>query len=196
VPEHDYYDNTHVDEDAVEASKVVKLAAVVRQKRANGRYFLRIKVATPLGADLSPLLPEQLTAFKEYIDKIADAGTDLEVDSLVADRLKLTLTIYYNPLVLGTNGSRLDGTDNSPVPDAIRAYLQNLPFNGLFVPVNLIDALQAIEGVEIPHLTECAASFGNQPLSSVPHEYVPDSGYLRVSDADLTLHYVAHSQAN
>jgi hypothetical protein len=193
VTEQDYFDNTGIEDDVVEASKIVKYAAVVRQRRANGRIFLRIKAATTNGADLAKLEEEQLNALREYFNRIADAGVDIQIDSLVADRLKLRLKIYYNPLILGANGSRLDGTDNAPVPNAIRNYLQNLPFNGLFVLAHLVDALQAIDGVEIPHLLECYTSYGNLPLTTVDVEYVPDSGYLRIDDVDLSIEYLPHS---
>lgn len=194
VPEQDYYDNTGISDEDIEASKLVKFAAVVRQKRANGRVYLRIKAATTTGNDLSPLSVEQVKSLREYFDRIADAGVDIEVDSQEADRLQLKLDVYYNPLILGTNGSRLDGTDGAPVPNAIRAYLKNLPFNGLFVLAHLVDALQAVEGVEIPHLTECQTSYGAFEPDSVDVEYVPDSGYLRIDDADLSIRYIAHSQ--
>lgn len=194
VSENDFYDNTGLTDDQVEASKVVKYAAAVRQKRNNGRIYLRIKVATIDGADLAPLTAAQLNALREYFDRIADAGVDIEVDSLPADRLKMRLKIFYNPLIIGANGSRLDGTDNSPVPNAIRNYLMNLPFNGLFVTAHQVDALQAVEGVEIPHVVEASATFGALPLSSVDVEYLPDSGYLRIDDADLEIEYIPHSQ--
>ncbi|THU36923.1 nucleotidyltransferase [Niastella caeni] len=194
VPEEDFYDNTGVAESVVEASRVVKYAAVVRQKRANGRVFLRIKAATTSGADLTRLEDDQLDALREYFSRIADAGVDVEVDSQNADRLQLKLKIFYNPLILGANGSRLDGTDSAPVPNAIRAYLKNLPFNGLFVLAHLVDALQVVEGVEIPHLIECQTSYAQFPPASVDVEYVPDSGYLRIDDADLNIEYIPHSQ--
>lgn len=194
VPEQDYYDNTGIDEDVVEASKVVKYTAVVRQKRANGRIFLRIKAATTAGTDLARLDDAHVFALGEYLKRIADAGVDFEVESKDADRLALRLNIFYNPLILGANGSRLDGTDPAPVPNAIRAYLKNLPFNGLFVLVHLVDALQAVEGVEIPQLIECNASYGALGLTSIDVEYVPDSGYLRIVDADLDIDYIPHSQ--
>ncbi len=194
APEQDYYDNAGVSDEDIENSKVVKFAAVVRQKRANGRVYLRIKAARANGTDLASLASDQLYALREYFDRIADAGVDIEVDSGEADRLQLKLRIYYNPLIIGANGSRLDGTDGTPVPNAIRAYLQNLPFNGLFVLAQLVDALQAVEGVEIPHLLACQTSYAQFSPVSVDVEYVPDSGYLRIDDADLNIEYIPHSQ--
>lgn len=194
VPEQDYYDNTGIDDDVVEASKVVKYASVVRQQRPNGRFFLRIKAATTKGTDLAKLETEHLNALTEYINRIADAGVDVEVGSTDAEQLKLGLTIYYNPLILAANGSRLDGTDPYPVPNAIRAYLKNLPFNGLFVLAHLVDALQAVEGVVIPNLTSCSMTKGALGFFSVDVEETPDSGYISIDNDSLSISYLAHSQ--
>lgn len=196
APEQDFYDNTGIPDEEVEKAKVVKFAAVVRQKRSNGRVFLRVKAARTTGTDLAPLTIDQLDSLRAYFDRIADAGVDIEVDSGEADQLQLELKIYYNPLIIGSNGSRLDGTNDAPIPNAIRAYLQNLPFNGLFVLAQLIDSLQAVEGVEIPHLVACQTSYAGFPPASVDVEYIPDSGYLRIDDAHLKIVYIPHSQIN
>jgi hypothetical protein len=194
VTEQDYYDNTNLTDDEIEGSQIVKYAAVVRQRRANGRIYLRIKVATISGNDLVPLIDAQLSALREYFDRISDAGVDLEITSGPADRLKLGLKIYYNPLLLTAGGSRIDGTSSTPVPDAIRDYLQSLPFNGLYVLAHQVDALQAVDGVVIPHIIEASATYGVIPLTSVDVEYLPDSGYLRIDDLDLSIEYLPHSQ--
>ena len=194
VPERDYYDNTGLTDDEIEKSQIVKYAAVVRQRRANQRIFLRIKVATIKNNDLAQLDEDQMKPLREYFDRISDAGVDYEIDSLPADRLVMSLKIFYNPLILTAEGSRIDGTDSEPVPNAIRDYLQNLPFNGLYVLAHQVDALQALEGVEIPHIVSVSATYGLLPLKSVDWEYLPDSGYLRINSTDLLIEYVPHSQ--
>jgi hypothetical protein len=194
APERDYYDNTGLSDDEIETSKIVTYAAVVKQRRPNGRIFLRIKVATSNNTDLAPLSTDQLKALQEYFNRIADCGVDFEITSQPADRLILHLKIYYNPLILTAEGSRVDGTESEPVINAIREYLQNLPFNGLYILASQIDALQVVEGVEIPHLVEASASYGLLSPNSIDVEYLPDAGYLRIDDADLTIEYVPHSQ--
>lgn len=194
VPERDYYDNTGLTDSKIAASQIVKYAAVVRQQRANQRIFLRIKVATIKNNDLAPLDEGQLKPLREYFERIADAGVDYEINSQSADRLVMRLKIYYNPLILTAEGSRIDGTDSEPVPNAIRNYLQNLPFNGLYVLAHQVDALQAVEGVEIPHIVGASATYGLLPLSSVDVKYYPDSGYLRIDKNDLSIEYIPQSQ--
>jgi len=189
VPDEDYYDNTDLTDEQIADSKVVAYAAVIEQERA-----LRIKVARVVGGDLSPLSAEQLTAFVEYMARVKYAGTKLIIDSLPPDGLKLQLRIYYNPLVLNSNGDRLDGAVLDPVGKTVRAYLQNLPFNGTFVLAYLIDELQRVDGVIIPHLVGASAQYGIFPYTAFDVKYIPDSGYLRLLvNEDIQVEYIPQS---
>jgi hypothetical protein len=189
LPESDNYSNEGLTEQQIRASQIVKYAAVVEQEQG-----LRIKVATMGAADLQPLSAAQMAAFAEYMQRVKDAGVRLLITTAVADGLKLGLTIYYNPLVLNAQGERIDGGGNTPVKDAIEAYLRSLPFNGVFVLAYLTDVLQQVEGVVVPHITYAAARYGSLPYTGFSVEYQPDSGYLRFEQpADLTISYVPKS---
>lgn len=185
----DKYDNTGLTEDQIEATKIVKYVAVTEQQKN-----LRIKVATDTG-DLVPLDEDQLKSFTEFMSRVKDAGVKLQIDSLPADKLKLTLRIYYDPLILDSVGQRIDGTDLSPVQSAVKNYLKNLPFNGTFVLAYLVDALQKVDGVVIPHIVTAEATYAAIPFTAIDVKYLPDAGYLRFeSDSDLTIEFVAQSQ--
>jgi hypothetical protein len=96
-------------------------------------------------------------------------------------------------LVLDENGARLDGADNSPVDNAIKTYIKNLKFNGEYSNLALIDALQNVEGVEIPELKNAQAKYGENDWVIIDAKYIPDAGYLKIYDpADLTLTYKAY----
>jgi len=188
LPDSDKFDNTAATEAQIEASKIVRYVAVVEQVKT-----LRVKVAT-LGSDLQPLTAPQLTAFVEYMARVKDAGVKLIIDSLPADKLQLTVDIFYDPLILNNVGQRLDGSELTPVQSAITKYLQNLPFNGVFVLAYLIDELQQVDGVVIPNITAALASYALFPFTSIAVKYQPDSGYLRFNaPADLVLNFVAQS---
>lgn len=189
IHDEDYYDNSQLTEEQISESKIVSYAAVVEQGKA-----LRLKVARIVNDDLAPLSEQQKESFTEYMARIKDAGVRLVIDSLPPDGLKLSLIIYYNPLVLSPDGNRIDGSVVDPVGKAIRSYLQNLPFNGTLVLAYLIDALQQVEGVVIPHLVSAQAQYGLFPYSNINVKYNPDSGYLRLLvDEDLTIQYVPQS---
>jgi len=185
----DTYDNTAISDDVIEASQIVKYVAVTEQTRS-----LRVKVATDNG-DLTPLSEPELEAFTEYMSRVKDAGVRLQIDSLPADRLKLQLRIYYDPLILDSNGQRIDGSDLEPVQSATKNYLKNTPFNGYFVLAYLTDTLQKVDGVVIPHVITASATYGDLAFSTIDVKYLPDSGYLRFENADdLQIEFVAQSQ--
>jgi hypothetical protein len=185
----DKYDNSLLTEEQIEDSQIVKYAAVTEGE--DGR--LRIKVATE-GADLEPLTEPQLEAFSEYMKRIKDAGVRLNINSLPADKLKLGLKIYYDPLILNGDGQRIDGTSLTPVKDAVDTFLKNLPFNGVFVLAYLVDALQQVEGIIIPHIVTCETAYGALAFTTVNVQYLPDAGYLRFeNEGDLTIEYIPQS---
>lgn len=186
VDETDYYDNAALNEDQIAASKIIAYAAVVEQDRG-----IRIKVARLLSGDLAPITADQMTSFKEYMERVKPAGIKLLITSQVADDLKATIRVFYNPLVLRSDGGRIDGVDNEPVQNALKAYLKALPFNGLFVKQYAIDALQKVEGVTIVMVDSVSARYGTLDYTEVDVEYNPDGGYLRLTD--LTITFTPHA---
>lgn len=190
VAEEDFYDNSKLTEEELAAQQIIAYSAVVEQTKG-----LRLKVARSVNGDLDALTEQQLASFGEYMNRIKDAGVNpLLVESQPADSLKLTLDVYYNPLVLGGDGSRLDGTDADPVGKKVRDYLKNLPFNGTVVLAYLVDALQQVDGVVIPHVVEATTRYGNLPYTAINVKYTPDAGYLRIlEDTDLHITYIPQS---
>lgn len=187
----DIYDNTGLTEEQIDDSLIVKYAAVVE----GDDKVLRVKVAKE-STDLEPLDAGELAAFTEYMGRIKDAGVKLNIESNEADKLKMSLEIFYDPLILNSDGERIDGSDPEPVQNAITEYLKNLPFNGIFVLAYLVDALQQVDGVVIPHIETCETQYAAFPFVSVDVKYLPDAGYLRFDDinTDLTLTFIPQSQ--
>lgn len=190
VAEKDYYDNTGIDPALVLASQIIAYAALVETP------FIRLKVAKKVGADLAPLSGPELAAFVAWVLRFKDAGVKLKTSTITStdpDNLKLTLRIKYNPLVLNSAGERLDATTLTPVKDGIKAYLANKSsedFNGLFSAQKLIDAIQAIDGVMDLSVDSMQKKYGALPFTTVDIDFVPDSGYLIIDDADLDITYI------
>lgn len=168
---------------------IVKYAAAVELVN-----LVRIKVARLTGGVLAPLLPLQLTAFSAYITRVKDAGVRIQVTSGNPDNLQLKVAVFYDPLILNANGSRLDGTSTTPVKDAINDFLEHLPFNGLFVINNLIAALQEVEGVRIAEIVSAQANYGLTSYLPVTYEYLPDAGYMILDSLyfDTYVTYTGH----
>jgi hypothetical protein len=185
VADADYYNNTGIDADVVAASKIVSNVAVTEQTRG-----LRIKVAKLVSSDLAPLGTTELAAFQFYMKQVKDAGVKLNITTSVADNLKNDITIIYNPLVLNASGERIDGTDPLPVQNAIRSFLKNLPFNGVFSIQKYEAKLLEIDGVTDLKINSISARYGLLPFANINISYTPDSGYMRIADADLSLNFL------
>lgn len=190
LTENGIYENVGLTPQDIAAQKIIVQAAVTE---IDGRLIIKVTKAS--GDDLVALSTLQLTAFVAYMNKIKDAGVKVINDSLPADALKLTLDIWYNPLVLTSAGARIDGGSTEPVKSAIKAYLKNTPFNGEFSNTKLTDELQKIDGVVFPVIKLSQAKYGLFAFAGIDERYVPDAGYLRIADVDLTINYRAYVQS-
>jgi hypothetical protein len=189
VTEADYYDNTGIDDADIEASKIIDSAAVVEQTRG-----IRIKVAKFDGTDLVPLTDDEMTAFAEYMRRVTYAGVKRLPTTAEADSLAGNIDVYYNPLVINSAGGRIDGVTSTPVLDAFKTYLLNLPFNGRFVLQNLVDVLQKVDGVDIIDIREMKAKYALLPYSGFSVEYLPDAGYLRIyAPGDMQFNFIPYA---
>lgn len=188
LPDSDQFDNTGKTADQISASKIVAYSAVIEQPKK-----LEIKVAKLQAGDLSKLTASELAAFSTYIARIKDAGVFVSALSDDPEQLRLQLKIYYNPLVLNSTGKRVDGTDDKPIPNAVRAYLRSIEFNGTLVLAHLVDRLQQVDGVLIPHVISSKYKYGNLNWVDFDVMHQPGSGYIRIADADLLITYEARS---
>jgi predicted peroxiredoxin len=184
----DFYDNSALTPDQIAAQKIIAQAAASEE---NDRLI--VKVAKEVSGELEPLDSTEYDAVADYFAEIKDAGVRLTLRSFNADKLLLTMDIYYEPTILGPSGARLDGSDNEPVQGAIRNYLRSLAFDGRFVKSHLVDALQNVEGVYVPEVRVClAAKYDVATFTTVDIEYRPYSGFLRLYDesTDLNLTFI------
>jgi len=193
APETDYYDNAGLTGEQIDAMRVVKYAAAVE---ARDKSILYVKVATDgAGGVRQPLSPAQLTAFKQYLNNVQYAGVRTVVVNDPADEMKLQIDIYYNSLVLDDTGSRLDGTAGTPVQDAVRNYLANLPFNGTYSNQGLVDTLQAINGVRIAEIKSAASRYGvYSEFTEINAREIAHAGYYQITDANLILNFIADEE--
>lgn len=187
---HVLIDETDTFAEIDEAAQIVAEAAAVE---VNNRIWL--KLATDTGGGVLGAIPEdQLAVIKVYFDIVKDAGVRIDITSTAADDLQLQLEIYFNPLVLLADGSRIDGTNPAPVKDAINTFLKTIPFNGVFVLNRLIDAIRAVEGV-----FDCLCPLAQARYAALPYEvftleYAPNSGHLLIDETflDSNIAYIPH----
>lgn len=180
----DKFNNSGFTEDQILASKIVKYSAVTE---ATTESRLIIKIATESGGELQPISDPQKASFVEYIEEIKDAGVKVTVINYLPDILKLQMKIYRDPLVLDASGqSIVSGT--KPVEDAIKNYMKKLPFNGELVLAHLVDELQKVEGVLIPHVLLAESKWIDAAVNAygtyqpIDVKKIPVSGYFKIED--------------
>ena len=190
----DEYDTTNLTDEQIASAKIIANAAPVKMQG-----YLRMKVVKRVGDELAPLEPAELTAFTSYMNYVTDAGTYVIPTTNIADDLKLTLDVYYNDLILAGDGSRLDGTANAPVQDAIKNYLKSLRFNGSFIESKLEGEIEAVEGVTMVKVVGAWSKYGSHEYESTANPNVgkineiriPDAGYMKLDDDHTIINFIA-----
>lgn len=180
----DHFDNAGHTAEQIKNNKIIKYSAVTE---AEIESRLIVKIATEQGGELQPIRAEQKESFEAYLSEIKDAGVKITVINYLPDILRLRMKIYRDPLVLDQNGQSIL-TGKKPVEDAIKAYLKRLPFNGELVLAHLVDELQKVEGVRIPHITLAESKwidadvndYGN--FQPVDVKTIPISGYFKIEN--------------
>jgi hypothetical protein len=136
-----------------ESLRIVTRAAVKNQP--DGRVL--VKVAKDDGSGgLDPLDATEQTALASYLSRIGFVGIPVDVSSQQADRVRVSgVTIYYQ-------GAYDPAALLTAIITAIESYLSNISidnFNGVVVRSELIDTIQAVEGVVV-----VAATYGGPTI--------------------------------
>ena len=175
----DIYDTTDMTDEQIAQAKIVTFAACTEN---NATLYLKVAKAGP-----APLTADEKAAFIAYLHEIKDAGVRIDVISEQGDYLKLDMVIYYDPLLINADGeSKADGT--KVVEQAIKEYIENIPFNGEFRKNELEDAIQAVDGVV---MVEFNAAYHSETGAEDTYDEVvpyckPASGYFKFDNADLS----------
>ncbi len=144
-----------------------------------GNGGLVIKVAREVSGELQPLTLVQQSALQAYISQIKYAGTKVSLVNSNANLLRISATVYYDPLVLGPDGTDLSDA-TKPVELAISSYLRNLPFNGRLKRTAMESAILAVEGVADVKITLLKQKYGSGSYADIDVSHVPESGYFKI----------------
>lgn len=191
--ESDIYNTTGLSDEQIASAKIIANAAPVKMQGS-----LRLKVVKRAGNELAPLSPSELNAFESYMNHVTDGGTYVIPTTNVADDLKLTLDIYYNDQILAGDGSRLDGTANTPVLDSIKDYLKSLRFNGAFIGTKLQDEIQTVQGVNMVKIVGAWSKYGlydydtiiNPNAGKINEIRIADAGYMKLDEANTIINFI------
>lgn len=177
------YDNSNLTDEQIESSKIVAKCSCEQ----SGTTFptILIKAVTEQGA----MTEDQLTKFTAYISEIADAGMKVSVVSQNPDKLGLSITIMYDPLICDAEGNVANV--GKSVEDYINDYLSSLEYNGKFYPNMLERYLMSCEGVKVANVTDGYVKAENDAVKSIANKMsdTPVSGaYVFDNSIESSLH--------
>lgn len=178
IPDTDEYDTADMTDEEITAARVVKHAVADESDDAS---LLTIKVAGEQGGRRCPLDAETESQLKAYIAEIKDAGVRTALVNIVPDRFNCELDIYFDPMLLAS-------AVESTCREAIQNYIENLPFNGEYTNMALVDQLQKIDGVRIPELRSATTvATGESVVTAIDARSVPAAGYFEMGDIKLNM---------
>lgn len=181
----DKFNTSSMTEADIAKAKIVKYAAVVESEDSS---LITIKVAGGIGVDRQPLdfnnenlqgknyVGEQYTALKAYIDQIKDAGVRYELINKAPNSFTCKIEVHYDAM-------QPKGTVDTLVREAIKNYLQNLPFNGEYSNMALVDIVQVLPSVKVVQLNEAKSDI-YYPIST---KIIPTSGYFKLENIDTSI---------
>lgn len=182
IPDTDRYDTSGMSEDVVNAARVVKHAVAVENANSS---ILTIKVAGEKGGTRCKLDGDTEIQLSAYIAEIKDAGVRTALVNAEADKFDCEADVYYDPMLLPESVQ-------ATCREAVKNYVENLPFNGEYTNMALVDALQAVDGVKIVELrSSYSRPAGMSASQAINARCVPEAGYFTVNE--VTINMIAYN---
>lgn len=179
IADTDRYDTEGMSEDDIAAAKVVKHAVAVENNDAS---ILTIKVAGENGGVRQRLDEETETQLAAYIAEFKDAGVRINLVNIDADTFNCEVDIFYDPMLLPEEVE-------SACRETVRAYIENLPFNGEYTNMALVNELQKVEGVKIVEFRGATTSASEETtVVSINARHVPVAGYFKAGTITINRH--------
>jgi hypothetical protein len=178
IPDTDKYDLTGMSDSDIEAARIVKYAVATENKDAS---ILTIKVAGENGGVRSKLDPETQVQLSAYLFEIKDAGVRINLVNSNPDVFNCEVDVYYDAMLLPENVQAV-------CRDTIVHYVENLPFNGEYTNMSLVDALQKVEGVKIVEFIKATTKVdGESTLTEINARYTPAAGYFQSGELTIAM---------
>lgn len=178
ITDTDEYDTEGMTEDDITAARVVEHAVATENKDAS---ILTVKVAGENGGKRCQLDEETETQLAAYIAEVRDAGVRINLVNSVADVFNCEVDIYYNPMLLPEEVE-------ADCRETIKSYIENLPFNGEYTNMALVDELQGVEGVKIVEFKGATTAANSETIiTPINARYIPLAGYFSAGTLTINL---------
>lgn len=156
-----------------ESSQVVKYCSITER---NG--VLTAKIAGKVNNKPGKLADDVVEKVRRYLDRVKDAGVRVVMSSGEADSFSCSLLLHYDPL---------KNITEDDIKAAISAYLESMPFDGIYSNMALIDAIQKVDGIKVAEMISSQASYGTNSPVEIVSIYTPNSGYMSLAQTKITL---------
>lgn len=178
VPDTDYYDTEGMSEGDIGAARVVKYAAAAENADSS---ILTVKVAGEQGGIRQPLDKETEGQLAAYIAEVKDAGVRVNLVNLPPDTFDCEVDVYYDAVMSSAQVK-------ARCEEAVRDYIENLPFNGEYTNMALVDRLQGIEGVCIVEIGSAKArADGEGTPTVIKARIIPAAGYFKAGTVTVNM---------
>lgn len=174
----DEYDTSGMSEEAVAECRVVKYAAVEEDAQTG---ILILKVAGEASDGTRQRLGEdEEMMLRSYMNEVKDAGVLINIINREADVFGCEVDVYYN--------ANLDAEEiRKNVEERIRSYVANLPFNGEYHDMGLVNELQGVAGVKVVDLKGSWSGTEEDAQTTIVGLAYPVSGYFEVKEVNVNM---------
>lgn len=178
LPDSDRCDTAGMTEAQIAAAQVIRHATADENAAAS---LLTIKIAGERDGRRCPLDTETERQVAAYLARIKDAGVRTVLVNTAPDRFDCDADIYFDAML---TASAVENACRAAIAD----YVENLPFNGEYTHMALIDRLQTVEGVRIAELRSAAATAaGEHFVQTIDARCVPAAGYFTAGTVQLNM---------
>ena len=161
----------------INASKIVKHAVAIDD---NANSVLTLKVAREVDGQLKPLDDTQALCLTAYINRIKYAGVKTRLINQEGDMFDCSVKIWYDPL-------KTEAEVQQECIKAIEKYIKNLPFNGEYSNMALIDYLQTVSGVKVADFRDASYTEQNGQTKTIDGKVRPYAGYFNLGTITLNM---------
>lgn len=136
----------------VDATKRIITFCSVMPGAFGGTLIKCAKTVAGVPSPLDATAGTELDCAKSYIRLLAVPGINYQVTTAISDKIAVTAIVEYSGSYAG-----IIPVNNGTVVQAIKAYLANIPFDGIVTLDGLLSAILAVAGVVSCVLTEVQA---------------------------------------
>lgn len=118
---------------------------------------------------------------RAYIAEIKDAGVRVNLVNQTADVFHCEVDVYFDALLLSESVE-------TRCRETIRNYIENLPFNGEYTNMALVDELQKVDGVRIVEMVSASTEVsGESTPTDINARFTPAAGYFSAGNITVNM---------